>query len=237
MEREIKILKLIRHPNIIQLYEIIETPKQLYLIMEYAQGGELFDYIVQNQRLREREACKYLQQIIQGVEYLHQLNVVHRDLKPENLLLDHEKNIKLVDFGLSNTYAPGATLKTACGSPCYAAPEMIAGESYFGAKVDIWSCGVILYAMVCGYLPFEDPDTAKLYKKILKGDFSIPSFVSKTGRDLIKKILNTDPDSRYTAIDIKNHPWYQQYKPMCENQGLIIGENVIPIEAKIVEML
>lgn len=113
------------------------------------------------------------------MEYLHQLNIVHRDLKPENLLLDHERNIKLVDFGLSNTYEKGATLKTACGSPCYAAPEMIAGERYFGSKVDVWSCGVILYAMVCGHLPFEDPDTAKLYKKILRGYYEITTQISK----------------------------------------------------------
>jgi len=125
VSREIKILKMIRHPNIIQLYEIIETPKQLYLIMEYASGGELFDYIVENTRLPEKEACKFFQQIISGIEYLHELGIVHRDLKPENLLIDHENNIKLVDFGLSNTYQQGSLLKTACGSPCYAAPEMI----------------------------------------------------------------------------------------------------------------
>lgn len=125
--REIHILKMIRHPNIIQLYEIIETPKQLYLIMEYANGGELFDYIVKNQRVKEPQALQFFHQIIGGVEYLHKLNIVHRDLKPENLLLDHNLNIKIVDFGLSNTYKNGETLKTACGSPCYAAPEMIAG--------------------------------------------------------------------------------------------------------------
>lgn len=162
--------------------------------MEYASGGELFDYIVQNQRLKEREACKFFQQIIQGVEYVHELGVVHRDLKPENLLIDHEKNIKLVDFGLSNTYKEGETLKTACGSPCYAAPEMIAGHRYEGLGVDIWSCGVILYAMICGFLPFEDPDTAKLYSKILSGEYTMPKFVSKDARDLIKKILNTEPE-------------------------------------------
>lgn len=125
--REIHILKMIRHPNIIQLYEIIETPKQLYLIMEYASGGELFDYIVKNQRVKEPLAVKFFHQIIAGVEYLHKLNIVHRDLKPENLLLDYNQNIKIVDFGLSNTFKNGETLKTACGSPCYAAPEMIAG--------------------------------------------------------------------------------------------------------------
>lgn len=163
VSREIEILKMIRHPNIIQLFEIIETPKQLFLIMEYVSGGELFDYIVKKQKLTEQEACKYFQQIICGVEYLHELGIVHRDLKPENLLLDYQNNLKLVDFGLSNTYKPGETLKTACGSPCYAAPEMIEGKNYYGSRVDIWSCGVILFAMVAGYLPFEDKDTSKLY--------------------------------------------------------------------------
>ena len=128
--REIHILKLIRHPNIVQLYEIIETPGQLYLIMEFASGGELFDYIVKKTRIPEKEACKFFQQIIAGVEYIHSLNIVHRDLKPENLLLDHNNNIKIVDFGLSNTFSKNEYLKTACGSPCYAAPEMIAGLKY-----------------------------------------------------------------------------------------------------------
>lgn len=176
--------------------------------MEYASGGELFDYIVKNTRLKEKEACKYFQQIISGIEYLHELGIVHRDLKPENLLLDHEKNIKLVDFGLSNTYSPGKTLSTACGSPCYAAPEMIAGLEYFGAKVDVWSCGVILYAMICGYLPFEDPDTNQLYKKILKGRYSLPDFVSREGTDMLQRVLNTDPDTRFTETQIKKHRWY-----------------------------
>jgi 5'-AMP-activated protein kinase catalytic alpha subunit len=129
-------------------------------------------------------------------------------LKPENLLLDHEKNIKLVDFGLSNTYEKGETLKTACGSPCYAAPEMIAGERYYGSKVDIWSCGVILYAMICGYLPFEDPDTGKLYRKILSGEFVLPKHVSTSGRDMIKSVLNTDPETRVTSNEIRQHQWF-----------------------------
>ena len=137
--REIHILKIIRHPHLIQLYEIIETSKQLYLIMEYAEGGELFDFIVARKRLNEKEAAKFFQQLISGVEYIHKLRIVHRDLKPENLLLDKDNNIKLVDFGLSNTYKAGNTLKTACGSPCYAAPEMIAGKHYHGITVDLWS--------------------------------------------------------------------------------------------------
>lgn len=171
VSREIHILKIVQHPQVVQLYEIIETPKKLYLIMEYASGGELFDYIVKHQKLSEKESCKFFQQIISGMEYMHRLNIVHRDLKPENLLLDYKKNIKIVDFGLSNTYVKDELLKTACGSPCYAAPEMIAGKKYDGTKVDTWSCGIILYALICGFLPFEDPDTTQLYKKILKGSF------------------------------------------------------------------
>lgn len=124
---------------------------------------------------------------------MHKINIVHRDLKPENLLLDHNKNIKIVDFGLSNTFKEGELLKTACGSPCYAAPEMIEGKKYQGIMVDIWSIGVILYALVCGFLPFEDPNTANLYKKILAGEFQLPKFISPDVADLIKKVLTTDP--------------------------------------------
>jgi len=205
--REISILKQIRHPNIIELYEILQTPKEFYLITEYAPGGELFDYIVARGKLTEEEARKFFRQIIEGVEYLHRLSIVHRDLKPENLLLDCDENIKIVDFGLSNRYSRGEMLQTACGSPCYAAPEMIAGKKYTGSTVDVWSCGIVLFAMICGYLPFEDPNTSKLYKKILSGDFIIPKHVSAEARDLLKSILKTDPAVRFTIYDIKKHKW------------------------------
>jgi len=145
----------------------------------------LFEYIVKRKRLKEQEACKFFQQIISGVEYIHKCGICHRDLKPENLLLDDQNNIKIVDFGLSNTYTPGQTLKTACGSPCYAAPEMIAGKRYHGLGSDIWSAGIILYAMTCGYLPFEDPNTNKLYKKILACDYLIPGFITPGNKELI----------------------------------------------------
>ncbi|EAS00862.2 Serine/Threonine kinase domain protein (macronuclear) [Tetrahymena thermophila SB210] len=237
VSREIHILKLLRHQNIIQLYEIIETEKQLFLITEYASGGELFDYIVKNTKVQEREASVFFQQIISGVEYIHKLKIVHRDMKPENLLLSYNKRIKIVDFGLSNTYKKNELLKTACGSPCYAAPEMIAGKRYLGLGVDIWSCGVILFALVCGYLPFEDPNTSNLYKKILAGDYQIPKFVSSEGRDLIKNILTTDPTKRFTISDIRKHPWFNQVKPnpMCE--GIIVGYNRIPIDFDIIQQL
>jgi 5'-AMP-activated protein kinase catalytic alpha subunit len=136
--------------------------------------------------------------------------VCHRDLKPENLLLEkHTNSLKIIDFGLSNMYGIGERLKTACGSPCYAAPEMIAGKEYHGLQVDVWSCGVILYAMVCGYLPFEDPDTNKLYSKIMKGEYSIPSDIDREVSDLISKILVTDPEKRYTLTQIRDHPWFK----------------------------
>lgn len=137
--------------------------------------------------------------MIAGIEYIHTVNVCHWDLKPENLLLDSNKRIKIVDFGLSNTYKTKAdTLKTACGSPCYAAPEMIAGKRYNGLGVDIWSSGVVLYAMICGYLPFEDPVTSKLYKKIMWADYEIPEWLSWAAIDMLARVLNTDPDQRYT---------------------------------------
>lgn len=165
------------------------------------------------------------------------MGIVHRDLKPENLLLDHEKNIKLVDFGLSNTYKQGCLLKTACGSPCYAAPEMIAGQEYHGSRVDVWSCGVILYAMICGYLPFEDPDTTSLYKKILKGDFALPQHVSKEGSEMLSNVLNTDPETRFTEAQIRQHRWFKLHQPICKNEGLIIGKNSIPAEPKILQVI
>eukprot|EP00397_Hematodinium_sp_SG-2012_P002623 GEMP01002631.1.p1 GENE.GEMP01002631.1~~GEMP01002631.1.p1 ORF type:complete len:815 (-),score=126.14 GEMP01002631.1:1863-4307(-) len=206
--REIHILKLIRHPHIVQLYEIIETHKQLYLIMEYASGGELFDYIVAKSRLREREAVKLFHQILDGVYKVHEMGVVHRDLKPENLLLDEKKNIKIVDFGLSNSFRKDQLLKTACGSPCYAAPEMISGRRYVPSLCDIWSCGVILFAMVSGYLPFEDKETARLYKKILGAQYQCPNDISSRVRELIAGILCTDPQRRMTARLIRQNPWY-----------------------------
>ena len=204
--------------------------------MEYASGGELFDYIVKRKKLKEPEACKFFQQIISGVEYIHRCGICHRDLKPENLLLDEGKNVKIVDFGLSNSYPDGGLLKTACGSPCYAAPEMIAGKKYHGLASDIWSCGIILYAMTCGYLPFEDPNTNKLYKKILACDYSIPQTLSSTNKDIMKKILNTNPDKRITIGDIRSHDWYTKIRSV-EMEGVIVGKDKIPVIAEFLEQL
>ena len=208
--------------------------------MEFADGGELFEYIVQNQKLGEVEASRFFQELISGIEYLHQLQIVHRDLKPENLLLDFQKGIKIVDFGLSNTYKKGELLKTACGSPCYAAPEMISGKKYSGLQVDIWSCGVIMFALICGYLPFEDPNTAQLYKKIIAGDFQvsgrcfylgqIPKFVSPEGKELLKLILTTDPSKRSTIQDVRSHRWYRQVSVNIDDiKGIVVGQDQIQV--------
>lgn len=236
VSREVKVLKMLRHPNLIQLYEIIETSRQLCLVMEYCSGGELFDYIVANTRLKESEACKFYQQTLSGLEYLHRLGVVHRDLKPENLLLDQRKNIKIVDFGLSNLFNPNQLLKTACGSPCYAAPEMIARKLYDPMKVDIWSSGVVLFAMVCGYLPFEDPNTSALYQKIMSGDYKCPKFVSVEVVDLISKVLDTNPNSRIVAANIKEHVWYRQVSQKL-SLGTFLSETRQPTDAKVLSRL
>lgn len=173
--------------------------------MEYAPGGELFNHIVKKRRLDEVEASFFFVQIINGLEYIHKNNIVHRDLKPENLLLTENNNLKIIDFGLSNQYKAGQLLETPCGSPCYAAPEMILGRKYSGLMVDIWSTGIILFAMVCGYLPFEDKNNDKLYKKILECKLDIPDHVSKNCRDLIKKILTVNPSKRISLEEIKSH--------------------------------
>ena len=236
IEREIKILKNMRHNNIVHLYDIKETPSSLYIIMEYISGKELFEYIISKKRLSELEACNFYQQIISGIEYLGKIRVVHRDLKPENLLLDEHKNIKIVDFGLSNIYPNNELLRTACGSPCYAAPEMINGEPYIGLRVDIWSSGIVLFAMLCGYLPFEDADNEILYKKITAGKFKSPKFLSDYCKDFLNRILNVNPDKRYTIEQIKNHPWFNIINPKINmSEGLLLHVYIVPIDDKIIE--
>ena len=235
LEREIKILKLLRHDNIVHLFNVIETNSYLYLIMEYIKGIELFDYINTKHLLNENEACKFFQQIISGIEYLGKIKVTHRDLKPENLLISNNGIIKIVDFGLSNTYFENNLLSTACGSPCYAPPEMVRGKKYSGISADIWSSGVVLYAMLCGSLPFEDNDNDKLYKKISEGKFLIPQFLSEYAVDFLQGILKVDPDKRFTIEQIKSHPWFNQLNPkIYMSEGLLINKVVVPIDEKIV---
>jgi len=213
VSREIKILHLFMHPHIIRLYEVIETPNDIFVVMEYVQSGELFDYIVEKGRLHEEEARRFFQQIIGGVEYCHRSMVVHRDLKPENLLLDGNLNLKIADFGLSNMMTDGHFLKTSCGSPNYAAPEVISGRLYAGPEVDVWSCGVILYALLCGSLPFDDENIPTLFKRIKGGIYTIPAHLSPNSRDLIPRMLLVDPLKRITIPEIRMHPWFLQSLP------------------------
>ena len=184
--------------------------------MEYCGGGELFNYIVKNRRLNEDEASFFFYQIINGLETIHKYNIAHRDLKPENILLTDNKILKIIDFGLSNTYTNGNYLSTPCGSPCYASPEMVAGNSYDGFMIDIWSSGIVLYAMICGFLPFEDSSNEKLFEKILECKLYFPSFVTSNVKDMIRKMLIQDPDKRIKLHEIKQHPFYIQGKTLMD---------------------
>ena len=220
--REMSIVKNLNHPNIIKTYEIFENEKYYYIIMDYCKGGELFDYIVKKGRLNEEETSFFFYQIINGLEYIHSKNIVHRDLKPENLLLTDKNKLKIIDFGLSNYFNLNKEnktklLKTPCGSPCYAAPEMVSGNKYNGFKTDIWAIGIVLYAMIVGYLPFEDSDNDILYKKILDCDIEFPEFLNELSIDIIKKILNSNCDERYSISDIKRHQFYLNGKKIYES--------------------
>lgn len=236
IRREIQNLKLFRHPHIIKLYQVINTPSDIFMVMEYVSGGELFDHIVKNGRLNENEARKFFQQIISGVAYCHRHMIVHRDLKPENLLLDDNMNVKVADFGLSNMMKDGEFLRTSCGSPNYAAPEVVSGELYAGTEVDIWSCGVILYALLTGTLPFDDESVQILFKKIRSGVYSTPDYLSRPVANLIEKLLTVDPLKRATIKEIREHEWFkinlQDYlfpKPSTESLNIIDIEAVLEI--------
>nr|XP_039265292.1 5'-AMP-activated protein kinase catalytic subunit alpha-2-like [Styela clava] len=213
IKREIQNLKLFRHPHIIKLYQVFSTPTDIFMVMEYVPGGELFDYIVKNGKLKEFEARKFFQQIISGVDYCHRHKVVHRDLKPENLLLDSNRNVRIADFGLSNMMSDGEFLNTSCGSPNYAAPEVISGKLYAGPEVDVWSSGIILYALLCGTLPFDDEHIPSLFRKIRSGVFDVPHYLDKGAASLIKHMLRVDPMKRATVEDIRGYPWFQQDLP------------------------
>ncbi|CAL1592923.1 unnamed protein product [Knipowitschia caucasica] len=213
IKREIQNLKLFRHPHIIKLYQVISTPTDFFMVMEYVSGGELFDYICKHGRVEDTEARRLFQQIISAVDYCHRHMVVHRDLKPENVLLDANKNAKIADFGLSNMMSDGEFLRTSCGSPNYAAPEVISGRLYAGPEVDIWSCGVILYALLCGTLPFDDDHVPTLFKKIRGGVFYMPEYLTRTVASLLMLMLQVDPLKRATIKDIREHEWFKQDLP------------------------
>ena len=236
LKKEIKILKNIRHKNIIQLFDIMESKTNLYFVMEYCKGGELFDYIVKNKRLKENEACKFFQQIINGVEYLHKQGIIHRDLKPENLLLDYNNNIKISDFGLSTFFTKNHYLQTACGTPSYAPPEMLEGLQYNGEASDIWSCGIILYAMLCGTLPFTESKEEIIVRKIKTHDYSIPKYLSNEAQDMLNHILKINPEERFTIEGIKKHPWFNLIEPHLI-KGISLNEIKIPVDENILEIV
>ena len=225
INREIEMLKSLNHPNVIKIHKILEDSKTFYIIMEYCQNGELFNRIVQKQHLNEDEAAFFYYQLINGLEYIHQNNIVHRDLKPENLLLAKDDLLKIIDFGLSNYSKLNMLLGTPCGSPCYASPEMVSGQKYDGYMIDIWSTGIILYAMTCGYLPFEDNDNEVLFLKILKCNIIYPKYVGELALDLMKKIIVTEPSKRITLEKIKEHPFYLKGKTLF-NQKFKIKNNI-----------
>ncbi|XP_058613175.1 serine/threonine-protein kinase MARK2 isoform X9 [Onychostoma macrolepis] len=194
--REVRIMKLLNHPNIVKLFEVIETDKTLYLVMEYASGGEVFDYLVAHGRMKEKEARAKFRQIVSAVQYCHQKCIVHRDLKAENLLLDADMNIKIADFGFSNEFTLGNKLDTFCGSPPYAAPELFQGKKYDGPEVDVWSLGVILYTLVSGSLPFDGQNLKELRERVLRGKYRIPFYMSTDCENLLKKFLILNPTKR-----------------------------------------
>ena len=223
LEREFEMLAQFNHPNLIMVTEIFESDNNYYTIMDYCEGGELFNYIVKNKYLSEREASFFYYQIISGLEYIHSLGIVHRDLKPENLLLTKDHILKIIDFGLSNYFKEGQNelLYTPCGSPCYASPEMVTGNNYDGVMIDIWSTGIILFAMLCGYLPFEDKNNEKLFQKIAECKIEYPSYLSETSIDLLKKIIVPNPKKRITINEIKKHPFYIKGKKLFDHEFTI----------------
>ncbi|XP_051134093.1 CBL-interacting serine/threonine-protein kinase 3-like isoform X1 [Andrographis paniculata] len=217
IKREISTMKLIKHPNVVRIYEVLASKTKIFIVLEFVTGGELFDKIVNNGRMREDEARKYFQQLINAVDYCHSRGVFHRDLKPENLLLDVAGNLKVSDFGLSalsQQVKDDGLLHTACGTPNYVAPEVLNDRGYDGATADLWSCGVILFVLLAGYLPFDDSNLANLYRKISSAEFRCPPWLSFGAMKLITRILDPNPETRITVAEILEDEWFKKdYKP------------------------
>jgi len=209
---EIAAMKVLCHQNICKLLQVLETDTKIYMVLEYCPGGELFDYIVDRDRLCEAESRKFFRQISAAVAYIHEAGYAHRDLKPENILIDEEHQLKLIDFGLCAKPRGGmeTVLETCCGSPAYAAPELVTGKNYLGSEADIWSMGVLLYALLCGFLPFDDENISALYKKIQSGIYEKPSWLSRGSLELLQAMLQTDPKRRITVKELLQHPWLME---------------------------
>ncbi|KAF5461773.1 hypothetical protein F2P56_017846 [Juglans regia] len=216
VKREIRTMKLLHHPNIVRIHEVLGTKTKIYIVMEYVPGGQLTDKMSYSKKLEEREARRLFQQLIDAVDYCHSKGVYHRDLKPENLLLDQKGNLKVSDFGLSALQKPGGTLTTACGSPSYVAPELLANKGYDGAAADVWSCGVILFELLAGHLPFDDSNLINLYKKICRAEYTCPEWFTEDQKKLLSRILDKNPESRMSIPDIVEDKWFQKdYVPAC----------------------
>ncbi|XP_058224767.1 CBL-interacting serine/threonine-protein kinase 21-like isoform X2 [Rhododendron vialii] len=214
VKREIRTMKLLNHPNIVKIHEVIGTKTKIYMVMDYVPGGQLSDKMLYVKRFDERKARKHFQLLIDAVDYCHSRGVYHRDLKPENLLLDRNENLKVSDFGLSVLRKPGDLLSTACGSPSYVAPELITNKGYEGAAVDIWSCGVILFELLAGFLPFDDRSLVNLYLKILRAEYVFPEWFTESHKKLISRILDPNPRTRITLQEIIEDKWFQtDYEP------------------------
>ncbi|XP_046774206.1 serine/threonine-protein kinase BRSK2 isoform X15 [Gallus gallus] len=216
VEREIAILKLIEHPHVLKLHDVYENKKYLYLVLEHVSGGELFDYLVKKGRLTPKEARKFFRQIISALDFCHSHSICHRDLKPENLLLDEKNNIRIADFGMASLQVGDSLLETSCGSPHYACPEVIRGEKYDGRKADVWSCGVILFALLVGALPFDDDNLRQLLEKVKRGVFHMPHFIPPDCQNLLRGMIEVDASKRLTLEHIQKHIWY------IENQEKMI---------------
>ncbi|CAD6270623.1 unnamed protein product [Miscanthus lutarioriparius] len=213
IKREITTMRLVAHKNIVHLHEVMATRNKIYIVMEYVKGGELFDKIDKSGKLTEAAAHKYFQQLISAVDHCHSRGVYHRDLKPENLLLDENENLKVTDFGLSalsESKRQDGLLHTTCGTPAYVAPEVISKIGYDGAKSDIWSCGVVLFVLAAGYLPFQGPNLMEMYRKIQHGDFRCPSWFSHKLKKLLYKILDPNPSTRISIQKIKESTWFRK---------------------------
>ncbi|TKY64627.1 CBL-interacting serine/threonine-protein kinase 25 [Spatholobus suberectus] len=211
IKREVSVMRLVRHPHIVELKEVMATKGKIFLVMEYVKGGELFAKVAKG-KLAEDLARKYFQQLISAVDFCHSRGVTHRDLKPENLLLDQNEDLKVSDFGLSalpEQCRADGMLVTPCGTPAYVAPEVLKKKGYDGSKADIWSCGVILYALLCGYLPFQGENVMRIYRKAFRAEYEFPDWISPQAKSLISNLLVADPGKRYSIPDIMKDPWFQ----------------------------
>ena len=233
LTKEINIQKILFHPYLTKMYCVIEKEDSIYIVTEYCSKGDLLNFIIENRVFEEEEACKIFQQVLSSLEYLHNNYISHRDIKPENILLNEYGDAKLSDFGLSTKFEKGKLLEKACGSPLYAAPEMLTGKKYDGTKIDIWSLGISLYAMLCGELPFDDEDNnmKNIVYKIKNGKYTLPDNLSPLCKDLIKRILEANPDKRITLEEIKNHKWVNSFNfNYMKSPGVILDEYYLPVD-------